>query len=297
MPGRSRIARQLAKKYRYPLTDADDLARVAQFIALMDRRLLRRDYLRLLQLSLLNHPDYRPAESEKELYKDVGLSDTIAKLRWAEQSQAVQDTEIHHLLADFGLPLYITTNPGSFMFEALAHKEGVEPRRVEPRWEPRAEQQYAWDIAPSPTEPVVFHLNGSDDGAEQERHLVLSEDDYLRHLLRLANDQDRCVPSDLLGRLSQDSLLFLGYSFKDWEFRVLLHGLLNPIERSASQSVNVELQLDPQEDVNTEAALEYLNDYLKDFKINVYWGTPLEFLTELRERWRDSSESDDENWS
>lgn len=225
------------------------------------------------------------------------MSETIAELGWAERVLEVHESEIHHLLADFELPLYITTNPGSFMAEALARREGIEPRREGLRWEPRpGRPQHVLDPPPDSQRPVVFHLNGSDSDAEQQRHLVLSEDDYFTHLVRLVRDQNRCLPMDVVEALSRHSYLFLGYSLDDWEFRILLHGLLKPIERAAYRRVNVEVQLEPTAGVNTEAALEYLRNYLQRFDIDVYWGTPQEFVAELHERWS-AREDTEPDWS
>ncbi len=293
---RAGVARRLAEKYQYPLPDADDLPRVAQFMALTDPELLRRDYLRLLQRSLFGHLGLKPGAEDKRRFKNTGLSQTIAELDWAERVLGVQESEIHHLLADFELPLYVTTNHGSFMAAALARNEGVEPRREGPRWEPRpGSPQYVLSPAPSPDQPVVFHLNGFDGDPEQERHLVLSEDDYLAQLVRLSRDQTSCLPMNLIEALSRHSFLFLGYHLDDWDFRILLHGLLKPIERSVGRRVNVGVQLEPEGGANTEAALEYLRRYLERFDVDVYWGTPQQFVAELHEKW--SAEGmDSEDW-
>ncbi len=283
---RRSVAGRLAERYGYPLPDSEDLTRVAQFMALTDPELLRQDYLRLLGRSVFGHLGLKPSEEEKERFKNAGLSQTLAELGWAERVLEVQESEIHHLLADFRLPLYLTTNPGSFMIEALARHEGIEARREGPRWDPRpGSPQYVLSPPPSSQRPVVFHLNGFDGDPEQERHLVLSEDDYFTHLVRLARDQNRCLPMNLIEALARHSFLFLGYRLDDWDFRLLLHGLLKPIERSIGRRVNVEVQLEPTEGVNSDAALEYLRRYLERFDIDVYWGTPQEFVAELHERW------------
>ena len=133
----------------------------------------------------------------------------------------------------------MTTNSGAFMAEALKSQDGVEPRREGPRWEPQAgTPQYLLEPPPSVDQPVVFHLNGFDGEPEQECHLVLSEDDYFAHLVRLARDQDRCLPTELIRALSGNSFLFLGYRLDDWDFRLLLHGLLKPIERHGRRSTS-----------------------------------------------------------
>jgi hypothetical protein len=292
------LAERLAEKYRYPLPDAGGLATVAQFIALTDPALLTRDYLRLLQRSVFRHLDIEPDEEIKRRFHDVGLTDTLFELGWAEKVRELRESEIHHQLADFRLPLYVTTNAGGFMAAALAGQPGVEPRRDGPRWEPRpGSPQYVLDPSPSRERPVVFHLNGSDADEEQQRHLVLSTDDYLSHLVRLARDQSRCLPSNLIDGLSRHSLLFLGYELGDWNLRVLLHGLMKPIAHATGRRVNVAVQLEPIAGVSTEAAVAYLQRYLQQFHLDIYWGTPQEFVTELHERWRLEQGGISEDWS
>ncbi len=291
---RRTLSRKLADKYGYPLANGDHLAQVAQFMALTDPDVLRNDYLRLMQRSLFSHLGCKPSAEDKRRFKRAGLAETIAEMGWAERVLAVKETEIHHFLADFRLPLYVTTNPDSFMFQALLHA-GTEPRREGPRWEPRpGSPQYVLSPPPSRDRPVVFHLNGCDSDEEQERHLVLSEDDYLRHLVRLSRDQTSFLPMNLIEALSRYSFLFLGYDLGHWDFRILLHGLLKPIERTIGRRVNVGVQLEIDAAPNNEAAIEYLRRYLDHFDIDVYWGTPQQFVTELHERW--STEDDDEDW-
>ncbi len=290
---RAQVASKLAEKYAYPLADGDDLTRVAQFMALKGRKIPRREVLNVLGGSLFSHLGLEPDPEAKRRLKKAGLARTIAELRWAERVHEVQEIEVHHLLAELGLPLYVTTNADSFMFEALAQRPGVEPRREGPRWKPRAgSPQWVLDPPPSPREPVVFHLNGFDGDEEQQAHLVLSEDDYLEHLVRLSSEQTSFLPMDLIDTLSRHSFLFLGYHLDDWDFRLLLHGLLKPIERSVDSPRNVGVQLEPEAASNTVGALKFLERYLASFDIDVYWGSTRQFVAELHERWSAA----DEEW-
>ena len=61
---REQVARRLAEEYGYPLEDYGELARVARYVALEDPELLREDYLRVLQRSLLRHLEHKPSEEE-----------------------------------------------------------------------------------------------------------------------------------------------------------------------------------------------------------------------------------------
>jgi hypothetical protein len=221
LPGPETVAEKLADKYGYPLPDRRNLNRVAQFMAVNDPDLLRDDYLRLLQRSLFPYLDLVPTKEQRRQFRNASLSETAEALNWAVRVLDVRENEIHHLLARFRLPLYITTNADSFMVEALKHK-GLSPRRVGPRWQPQTgTPQYVLSPAPSSDQPVVLHLNGHDADLEQRQHLVLSEDDYLAHFVRIARDQETILPMNVLRAISQHTFLFLGYGIEDWEFRVL----------------------------------------------------------------------------
>ena len=61
----------------------------------------------------------------------------------------------------------------------------------------------------------------------------------MAHLVRLARDQDYVLPSNVVGELAQHSFLFLGYQLDDWDFRVLLNGLLKPIAQTGGRKLHV----------------------------------------------------------
>ncbi|HSR31383.1 MAG TPA: CHAT domain-containing protein [Anaerolineae bacterium] len=296
LPSTETAAEKLADKYGYPLGDCRSLIRVAQFISIHDPDVLRDDYLRLLQRNLFPYLGLRPTEEEKQRFRKASFTETAKALDWAERVLAVQENEIHHLLAELPLPLYVTTNPDSFMVEALEHR-GRSPRRLGPRWEPRAgSPQYILSPKPSPDEPVVLHLNGHDGDPEQRRHLVLSEDDYLVHFVRIARDQDTILPMNILSEISQHCFLFLGYNTEDWAFRVILQGLLKPIAQTGGAKLHVGVQLEVSQTPNADRMIDYLQRYLGRFNIEIYWGTPQQFVTELHAHWQEYLEAEDETW-
>jgi len=88
--------------------------------------------------------------------------------------------------------------------------------------------------------------------------------------------------------LSENSFLFLGYSLDDWEFRVLLQGLIKPIaQTNQAKKMHVGVQLEPEQAPSAEKAMDYLRRYLGQFSIDVYWGTPQQFVADLYNRWQD----------
>ena len=70
-----------------------------------DPELLRSDYLRLMQRALFGRLGLKPTADDKRRFRATGLSETAAALGWAERVLDIHETEVHHLLADFELPL------------------------------------------------------------------------------------------------------------------------------------------------------------------------------------------------
>ena len=60
----------------------------------------------------------------------------------------------------------------------------------------------------------------------------MTEEDYIRYLT-IANVQGRGVPNIVAGILKASTILFLGYSLEDWDFRTIFKSLIEPLERHA----------------------------------------------------------------
>ncbi|MEM7030825.1 MAG: CHAT domain-containing protein [Chloroflexota bacterium] len=295
LPDSETAAERLAKVYGYPLADNNNLARVAQFVALRGSNALRKDYISLMKRGLLDHLGIKATKAMRAKFRDKSLSEMIEVLDWKQRVLTLEENEIHHQLADLNLPLYLTTNFDNFMVEALRFK-GREPVRAGLRWTQTEAGSPQYILKPSPTKenPVVFYLNGYDGDEAQEKHLVISEDDYLSHFVRLRRDWQTVLPMNVIDALTDQSFLFLGYSLGDWEFRLILQGLLHAVKYRSK--FNVGVQLDVADNPNAEHVVEYFSKYLTYFNIEIYWGTTQQFVTELHARWQTyQTERDDTN--
>jgi hypothetical protein len=252
LPLASQIAARWASQHGYPLEDPQDLARVAQYVGVaQDDSMFPKDLI-CSDLDDLGPPDF-DAEDEP-----------------------------HAILADLPLPVYMTTNYDDFMFAALRAR-GKLPRREICRWNSspavRAEPRVLGadnDFVPTAETPVVFHLHGHFGVPES---LVLTEDDYLDFLVAVSRDE-QLVPHEIQRALAGTSLLFVGYRLSDWNLRVIHRGLVMAGEPSLRRlSVTVQLP-------RADPARRYLDAYFGAMKVRVFWGTAVEFVTELRERWR-----------
>jgi hypothetical protein len=251
LPLGSEIAREWAEKYHYPLSDKWDLARVSQFMA-------------------VDQDDMFPKENIQRRFTEIVPPDFT------------RPDEPHALLADLNLPIYITTNYDSFMSFALKHRER-DPKRELCRWNRFVEMEetsvFASGYSPTPANPLVYHLHGHYDLPQS---LVLTEDDYLDFLVHLSSDQ-ALLPPAIRTALAGTSLLFIGYSLSDWNFRVLFRGLVGSLGASLGYTgVAVQLAPNISEDADNAQtrAQHYLDTYfekIQKIKVRVYWGDIKEF--------------------
>ena len=116
----------------------------------------------------------------------------------------------------------------------------------------------------------------------------MSEDDYVDFLVAMSRDLARTsgremIPTAIRKAVTTSSLLFIGYSLRDINFRVLLRGLLGTLRPSGR-----ELSLTVQYESET---LDELKDYLRkyfqySFQLNLVHQSAQGFCTELEDRCR-----------
>lgn len=263
LPLGSEIAGKWAEEYGYPLKDSHDLARVTQFVAVKKR--------------------------DSMFPKERILKQFFTN---AAPPSFKEPDEIHSVLADLPLPLYLTTNYDDFMVRALESKENPKkyPKREFCRWNRYYKDKPSIfekkpDFEPTVEHPIVFHLHGHN---EEPESLVLTEDDYLDFLVKISNDQN-LIPLRIQRAFTGTSLLFLGYSLFDLDFRVIFRSLVSYLEKSLSRA-HVSVQLVPvgkeASEEQKKAAQEYLERYFDKLDIRVYWGDCKKFAADLRKRWK-----------
>ena len=288
LPTPADLARQLAAEYGYPFADADNLPRVTQFIGTLDNRRLRRGVMQTL-VRRFKQP-LGLAEDRRDRRRT--LSEVVAEADWSTRSHELGESEIHHLLADLELPLYLTTNPDNFMTLALQERT-VDARRVAIAWRPkttREEQPVHWDLEPppDPDRPVVLHLFGSD---EDLLSLVLTEDDYLDYLARISRDYEYLLPTSVQEALASTTLLFLGYRLDDLDLKVIMRGLLANLDLEKWGMLHVAVQIEDAEadEVRRQEVVRFFQSYFassQSSRIDVYWGTTAQFVADLHARWK-----------
>jgi hypothetical protein len=263
IPLSSELSNEMAKEYEYPLDDYNELERVAQFVAMEHGDMVPKSFIIRL-FKKLQHPDFC-----KEGYKNTP----------------------HAVLADLNLPMYITTNYDKHMEQALKSRG----RNVDSefcRWNSfLRKQEHSHSLfekieyKPSAENPLVYHLHGHVDNP---RSMVLTETDYLDFLINLSKEE--ILPDRVSTALNSTSLLFVGYSLRDINFRFIFKSLMQLLGEGIGAglqlpSVAVQLPSGFTKE-KKDQAIRYLDEYTKNmFKVRVYWGDVNKFSAELRERW------------
>jgi len=244
------VARRWAQEEGYPLDDDWDLPRVAQFVSVNGDPMWPKEKI-CSELRGIGPPDFdRPGEP-------------------------------HAVLAELPIRIFVTTNYDDFMVQALL-RAGKTPHRELCRWNDFLDGtpsvfDAAGGFVPSVEEPVVYHLHGTLDVPES---IVLTEDDYLDFLVSVSRRQN-VLPLQVQSALASTSLLFLGYSLADANFRVLHRGLV-ATSPPGLRRLSVAVQLPPRD---SETARTYLGRYFNAMSVIVYWGDASEFAGTLRQKW------------
>ncbi len=282
------IALKWAESHHYPLyaQDRDDLPRVAQYVATNVRtRYLRIAYQKALQESILERyaPDLPEALVSAETWKEEDLLQALEQAGRALWADGLENP--YRLLAQLGLKIYVTTDHGDLLKQALI-EQGVEPQVRLCPWNEQVRADPAnwlYDDEPTSKQPLVYHLFGH---LREPASLVLTEDDYFDYLINMTVHRD-LIPDSVSAALADSALLFLGFQLDDWQFRVLFRMIMNqPGAKGLEEFSHVAAQIAPLEGViqDAEQARSYMQRYLSRKQIDMFWGTSVDFLNELVRR-------------
>ena len=193
-PSGAELSRRLADKCTYPYTDIENLQRVSLYFEYAKGR------GQLIQ-------------AMKEQISDPGF----------DPSPALK------MLAALPFRIVITTNYDDLFESALWDSPALRnPRKKRPTvrvYRPGLndppEELPTED--PSEERPLLLKLHGSFDKPES---IVVTEDDYLNFIQKMSLG-DRVHPIDLniRGQFTKWPILFIGYSLKDYNFRLLMRTL------------------------------------------------------------------------
>jgi hypothetical protein len=149
-------------------------------------------------------------------------------------------SKVLETLAQLPFKLIITTNYDHLMEQALNESprnvpflpvvqplRGFEEKDVED-W---ARTLVRWYInqrrTPSEYGPILYKIHGTLGGGEEERALI-TEEDYIQ-FLTVIGKEGVGIPGLIKRLIKTSSMLFLGYSLQDWDFRAIYKALIEPL--------------------------------------------------------------------
>lgn len=280
---RREIARRWAAEHEVPLIlqDHDDLAQVAQYLAVIEGSSFPANTL----VDYIHDELRRRVASGDPRLQRADISRLIAVA--GARLRADDPFEPHRILAGLPLKLYITASPSSLLTDAL-REAGREPRVVVAPWNSRVEvEPLPEEYEPSVEEPLVYHALGR---FEDPSSLVITEDDFFEYLIGITARRFD-IPSPINSATAESALLFLGFAPEDWTFRVLFSTIMSQEGQAAMNRfdhVAVQVSPDERRPDNPRGLRHYLETYFRNRvfqgRFSVYWGRANDFLGELVER-------------
>jgi hypothetical protein len=204
------LAQRARFEQRFPNERIDNLQRVAQ--------------------------DFETTKSRPELVNEIRNAVQTGK----------RPSPLLHKLANLNFPIVITTNYDDLFEEALrlagkrpfvsVYKNNVE-RDVET-------DDFPFDRELTPDKPFIFKIHGDINEGES---IVITEEDYIHFILRMSDKhQFHPIPETIHYYLKKWSTLFIGYSLRDYNLRLLFKTLRWKVDKAKYPlSYSVDISPDP----------------------------------------------------
>jgi hypothetical protein len=300
-PDFSRVLKSWAEKVEYPITEPLVPARIAQYVRLKEGSSgARASYLYALKEGLIDKAQEDPAISQKRFdtvdsnFENLTFTQMAADLGYLELAE--QPDHPLNILAGLPLPIYVTTSYHGFLEMALRERDRT-PETELYYWHPGLEGPVESvfkrepEFVPTEKRPLVYHLFGHDDYHDS---LVLSENDHLDYLMKVAQDQSRerkagdiqGLPSHIDTAFSTSSLLLMGYSLADWDFRILFRGLVSNGNNEVRKP-GLSIQVEDDRLYSQETVRAFVEEYLWGVStLKIFWGNPQDCLRSLNDIWK-----------
>lgn len=274
------IARAWAEEAGYPLAphNQDDLTQVAQYLAIEQKPAYpRSQLLKYIRAKLIEEYHLDAAENEKR-----PLDELIAVIG----AQILENPRHpYNILARLPVKVYINANPDNLLEIALLANHRT-PTVMYSRWNKSLEDGATIEasnrlVEISVEQPLIYHLFGK---VGLPKSLVLTEDDYFEYMMWVNNPGAKIpLPDPIKTAWRDDALLLLGFQMGDWNFRALFRSILYGDRRQSIRDYpSVAVQFQPGDGyLNVDNARRYLADAFKNDRVDIYWGSGEDFLTEL----------------
>ncbi|MGH3688236.1 MAG: SIR2 family NAD-dependent protein deacylase [Pseudonocardiaceae bacterium] len=236
LPNGRELAEMLATCASYPRSDVLDLARVSQYMATQLgegplyeelHQIFDADYpptpLHHFLARLARHTREAATARECMLILTTNYDDALERAFQAEGEPYDVVTYINDVETDRGLFRHIPSDGAPSVIRKPNEYTDLPLNRR---------------TVIAKIHGAVNRFNGADMGS-----FVITEDDYVDYLTRA--DIAHLFPITLAEKIKRSHFLFLGYSLRDWNFRVMLYRLWREQSRAKFTSWAIEAHPDP----------------------------------------------------
>lgn len=213
LPSGSELAAELAKYVGYPVVEGHDLAQVSQYVAALEGEGSLYE-----ELHDVFDADYPPTLLHRFLAR---LSRRTREAPEARECMLIvttnYDDSLERAFMDESEPYELVTYIGEGRDRGLF-------RHIPAEGEPtviRVPNEYV-DLRLD-QRTVIAKVHGAVDRVHGADSYVITEDHYIDYITRA--DVGGLFPVKLAAKLRTSHFLFLGYSLRDWNFRVMLYRL------------------------------------------------------------------------
>jgi len=273
LPSGNELATFLAESYAYPASEALDLLRVSQYVQSVTGGRVLYD-----ELHDVFARTYKPTSLHELLAAFPAALRTWRQQGHAARQQLIVTTNYDDALETaftavgepFDLVTYVAKGPDRGKF--LHHPPEGEPRLID---EPNRYRELSLDVR-----PVILKIHGAVDRSNVDHDsYVITEDHYIEYLAQ--TDIANIIPAALMAVMNESHFLFLGYSLRDWNLRVILQRIWGrqPFEEKftswAIRKEPTRLEERLWRSRNVEIFDVDLDDYVHDLRAAVSAAQPL----------------------
>ncbi|HJQ71737.1 MAG TPA: SIR2 family protein [Blastocatellia bacterium] len=238
------------------------------------------EYKDLTNVSLLNL-----ARVAQYIRYRVDFTELIDHLRNILPDDAREPSPLLRTLARLPFGLIVTTNYDRLMERALeeaGRKEVYSLHQPTKGFSPAQQARIPDELADFQTAikekngVVLYKIHGTFAGDKEsdQSHIIITEEDYI-DFLNIIGRENVGIPNTVKATMVNSTLLFLGYSLEDWDFRTIYKGLIESLP-DHQQRISFAIQKDPP---------EFWENFWQDKKVVIYNVDLYEFAAELEERY------------
>jgi hypothetical protein len=152
-----------------------------------------------------------------------GRDNLESEVRGQVAALHIRVSPVLRMLAALPFRMCITTNYDHLFETALRETEierGLHKNPIVIIYDPdRTGPSERVSLDPDPARPVLFKLHGDID---KSRSIVITEEDYITFIAKMATGESHHpIPTAIKARLAEWPILFIGYSLKDYNLRLL----------------------------------------------------------------------------